>query len=706
MATSNVKLRDGRVVPMTYPDDWSTEQVEQAIHEQFPDESANESVIPETPFNGREPEPEEEMGLTGVAVDAADLLGKALTGVMKFGEEAPENLRRIKKDVGEHGLSAVGHILGQLHVGNANLGKAIINTPHDFAKYLIHKNVLGATEVPIPFTNLNLSDLIPHIPEDTGLEKALGLEAQPERGDEFTRALPGIANLAVGGFQGVRGLNRWLKSPDKMALLKQKLEQNIAGAEEAHAATQEESQIFKDALKEKYSGMHGSQIGELTPTGQKVAINIKKAKQAEKAESLAIPEKEVPEIPPKPSTEHLEKQVEDKVVASAKAREHLDESLGVLKNPTHKAGRIIKQEIEAVKANSNKLYKDARDHYKAHNILADNDEAIKSATEDLNKLKDADELAPGYGHGSEEQKSLEATLDALKTETVAASDVSALQEHAEKLAQNFRQKAYSGVSQLEHENYLKTANRIQAHADKLAKRLETVGGKDVQKIFKEARQGWQTYKKATESTVGRKAYNKGEIPAKGIIDIANTEEGHAFIKALVENDPSLRRHMLAAHIGESSVNKLLRPTEEVKKHLSHLPDLQEKIQDFKEALAEVKSTEKATAAEKVKIKDAYKDLVDSIETEAKQQAKRQAAVQEHAKLEAEIKSHEAAIPKLEARIKAEKSSASEVAKAKAELKAHEKALAEKHPRMKKLKALMGAAAKITGISSVMHKIGL
>ncbi len=223
MATSNVKLRSGEIVPMSYPDDWSTEQVEQAIHEQFPDEG--KSQIPSTPFNpsskpdeGSDESPDEELqvpeetGVFGAYHDLQDLLGNALEKGGNFLHDIPENLNRIKKDASKNGLSGVGHILGQLHAGNANLAKSLVNTPHDLFKYMLKKHL--AFDIPIPGTKLGTSDLIPHIPEDTGVEKALGLQANPERGDELTRAIPAIAGGLQGAKSLVKGGIKAFKGPD------------------------------------------------------------------------------------------------------------------------------------------------------------------------------------------------------------------------------------------------------------------------------------------------------------------------------------------------------------------------------------------------------------------------------------------------------------------------------------------------------------
>jgi len=224
--------------------DWSQYEVK--------DEGAPQSQIASTPFNqgskmdwskyeapqeGEDEDlyPGEETGLFGVYHDIQEMLGNALDKGGDFVDQVPDNLSRIKEDVSKNGIRGVGHILGQLHAGNASLAKALVNTPHDFLKYMLRKNL--AFDFPIPGTKLRSSDLVPHIPEDTGIEKALGLEADPERGDELTRAIPGI--VAAG--QGVKSLfsagRKILKAPD--------LHQSIRDTQKVvNAATKDTGKVF------------------------------------------------------------------------------------------------------------------------------------------------------------------------------------------------------------------------------------------------------------------------------------------------------------------------------------------------------------------------------------------------------------------------------------------------------------------------------
>src|SRR5690606_15085887 len=124
--------------------------------------------------------------------------------------------------------------IGQIGAGIADIGKSIFNAPHDLAKYLSKKEipvVSAAENTKVPFTdNWKLKDLIPHLPEDTGVEKALGLT--PKKGDRLLRALPDIAALGAGGVGLVKGIKKIATAPSKQRLFKRALEKRVADAGE------------------------------------------------------------------------------------------------------------------------------------------------------------------------------------------------------------------------------------------------------------------------------------------------------------------------------------------------------------------------------------------------------------------------------------------------------------------------------------------
>ena len=702
MATIQVRLKSGEVVPMSHPDDWSPEQVESAIHENFPDEGGgNESEIPPTPFNenpndkpmelelSKAAEPKERLGWKGLKDDVIESLGNALKGGIGFLGNIPDNLEKSGKYIEENPGSSILHNAGQLSAGTADIGKSIFNAPHDLNQYLAKKEIL-------PEWAGKAGKLIPHIPEDTGLEKALGLEADPEKGDALIRAIPEIASIVAPGVGLAKAGKRVLTAPSKETLFQRALEKKIATAEKEHALSKGDLDSLKESLRREYSSIHKQKVGEMTPIGQEENINIKKGKLEELKPLTEIPEKQVGELPPEPDTRAI---IQEKKTAAETARKEAEEALGVLDHPRLKGGAIIQKAIKDVKQSSSDLYDSARKHYTDKKILADNSKEIKSVTADLEALKAADDLAPGYGSGTAEQKALESQLNALKGEQVNASDIFDLQRTLEKMAKDTRTKQYSGVSELDFKRLGNLAERFDNHADKLATRLESVGGKEVQGMIKEANKGWKTYKELEKNNVGKAALSKGEIPSRAMIDIANTQKGNEFLQALTETYPELKKHMLAAHIGEGSVNKLLKPTSLTKKYLEALPEVEEKVQDLKQAIAGIKEGENTARG----VKKEYDALVTSMKDAAKEQKVRQDAIKESDTLKKQIKFHEDAIPKLEAKIKAAEKKGEEHVKLSNELKEHKQKLQDKNHLLKKYGDIV---LKATGVSSLMGKFGL
>jgi len=74
-------------------------------------------------------------------------------------------------------------------------------------QYLARKHLL-------PQVLGKLGKLIPHLPEDMGIEKELGLQADPNKGDELVRAIPDIAGIATGGRTIAKASGKLFKSPD------------------------------------------------------------------------------------------------------------------------------------------------------------------------------------------------------------------------------------------------------------------------------------------------------------------------------------------------------------------------------------------------------------------------------------------------------------------------------------------------------------
>lgn len=145
----------------------------------------------------------EETGLSGIF---SDLLGNALAA-KDFIEEVPSNIEKRQEYLKENPLSGQAHELGQLAASTAEMGKGLINAPYNLNQYLARKHLL-------PQVLGKLGKFIPHLPEDTGVEKALGLESKPETGDALIRAVPEAISMGTAATQLSKALTRKFKTPD------------------------------------------------------------------------------------------------------------------------------------------------------------------------------------------------------------------------------------------------------------------------------------------------------------------------------------------------------------------------------------------------------------------------------------------------------------------------------------------------------------
>lgn len=670
LTTIKVKLPSGQIQSVKVPDDWDEEQITSSMKEHFPDEyNVDQGESKPMELELTKGQPKERTGLLGVGADLARGLGNAVKGGIKFARNTPEMMESLGEDLLEHPGTAQLRGIGQIGAEAADIGKGIINAPYNLNQYLARKHLL-------PQVLGKLGKLIPHIPEDTGLEKALGLEQRTE-GDKLLRGLTEGAGLVAGGAPIAKAAKNLATRPSKAKMFQRALEERVNQAAEKTAMSEEQLKALKDALKLDYSKIHGAKLGEATPVSLQEGINVAEHGLAERRPLTEIPEQKVGEIPPEPDLKAI---VNEKKDALERAKSEADKALGTLDNPRLKGAQKVATAIKDVKKSASDLYDSARSHYVDKKISADNTAEIKSVTQDLEALKDADELAPGYGSGTAEQKALEAQIEALKGEKVNASDIFDLQRTLEKMAENTRKKQFSGVTDLEFKRLGGIADRLDSHADKLAKRLESVGGKDVQKMIAEANKGWKTYKDLSlKNPVGKGAL-KGEIPMRSMIEIAKAHPGNDFLKALVDSDPELKKHILASYAGESNLNKLTKPTSLVDKYIKDLPEVEEHVQSLKEALQGIKQGEVKAS----KVKKEYDDLVKSMKDAAKEQKIRQDAIKESEELKKQIKFKQDAIPKIEAKMKEAEANSAEHKRLQKELEDHKKFIQDKGGRLKEL----------------------
>ena len=188
--------------------------------------------------------PEEKTGLLNASSNlisvGSDMI-QGLAGALKKGNQfindAPENLEKSRQYERENPVGSFFHNVGQVGAEAADIGKEIINAPYNLNQYLARKHLLPEIIGKIgKYT-------IPRIPE--GAEKALGLEADPGKGDSLVRALTDAAALGQGSIKGKKVGSQFKEfvNPD----LKKSIKQTQNKVNEASSKT---GKIFDAVEKE------------------------------------------------------------------------------------------------------------------------------------------------------------------------------------------------------------------------------------------------------------------------------------------------------------------------------------------------------------------------------------------------------------------------------------------------------------------------
>lgn len=217
MGNISVKMPDGNTVPLSFPDDWSQDQIKDAIYKHFPNFKQYASEIAPTPFNAQQPmhpeqlnqQPDENTGVMGIFRDALSGLGHAFQSGAEYVRGLPEEVPAAFSQIRHNPLRAIENI----GAGGIDIAKGIINAPRDLGYYLKRKQLPT-----LPDSALNM---LPQYPEDTGVEKYLGLD-KPEKGDAFLRSTPA---LATGG-AAVKSLSKAFRAPDVTKKIKS-LQSNV-----------------------------------------------------------------------------------------------------------------------------------------------------------------------------------------------------------------------------------------------------------------------------------------------------------------------------------------------------------------------------------------------------------------------------------------------------------------------------------------------
>ncbi len=629
--------------------------------------------------------------------DAMGMLSRAMNSGIGYLLKTPGQIKGIKEEFKENPLHEAAHFAGQLGVGLAKTAKSLANIGLSALTPL--SELGGIPEGGHPFEY--------QIPEETGLQKALGLESN-KKGDELIQDIPDIVAAGTGLTGLVKGgakyLSKTLPQGAEKILRNKKTEEILAAAKE-HGASKEEIKKLKDSLAEAFTNKHVEKIGTLTPSGQRIEARLKEGKIEELKPTAAIPEKEIPEAPIAPDKEKIMTEVK---TAKDAASEALSKALKIREEHPLKAGQIISSHLKSLHDSASKLYTKVENSYKGIDIPIDNTSKINETAVNLNKLIEEDlasgeSLAPGYGSGTSEQKALEGKIKALQGEKVSASDVYDVQRTMQNRAKKARDASFKpGLDKIERTRLQKLASQHEAAAVKLGNVLEKVGDPNTRAMLKEANAGWRTYKDISRSKVGKSIIrNEGKIPADTMMKITGTGKGNALLRKLVESDPELSNYILGQKYAKTTAHKeLLEGNETVDAYVRRSPDVQDKITKLKVALKNV-SEGKGNYKE---AQSDYKKLSDSIKKTAEEQTARKEALTQIDKLSAEIKSHKEAASKLEKQISEAEAKGEHAGKLKEDLARHVREYNDKGSRMDKLLSFAKkyAIGKI-GYEAIVHK---
>lgn len=217
MATINVKMQDGSTQPMSYPDDWTQDQVKSAIYKHFP------------PVNSQPEQPEPRTGLAGIGEDVIEGARNAYPALKQMLSALPGQAYGAGKQAVTDPVRAILNLGGGLRQGM----EGMINTPANIAEYLSARDIgRGGIEdlirkVRIPESDLE-QRLMPDQQEGDTLLRGIGSFAPYARIGGAARGLAGLAKRAGGAGAYAVGQN---ENPVTAALMGLAGEGAIKGAQ-------------------------------------------------------------------------------------------------------------------------------------------------------------------------------------------------------------------------------------------------------------------------------------------------------------------------------------------------------------------------------------------------------------------------------------------------------------------------------------------
>ncbi len=647
--------------------------------------SASDFENEETDVERRDRKIREMGGFKGLAAEALLNLSDTMKSGASFLHDIPKMIPEAIKAEEERPLRPYLVTGGHL----AELGKGAFNFTHDLAKKLAQKGI--TKDFTIPGTETKVSDLIPHIPEDTGVASIFGLDKEkPE--DRLYKGLTNALSVIVPELRETKGIEGG-KPPPKVRpkQLKAEIEKQQSILDQSHKRLNE----FKESLKSH------PDYRSATPS----TLNLKAADLERKKESLEpianIPERKVPEAPAPRDTAKMKRLA---AAEKTKAQELLSQRLGEGKEHHIEAGKIMIDETKAVKKAASQKFNDTREYLKDKDIAIDKSEDIKQVSDEISKLQAEDEWLPGYAHDTPEIKALQSQLDKLKEpESVKATDVLDVYQTLHKIAKRTFDEIYERGSKLTEIE--RTAKQKQAHeyvrlADQLGDKLETIGDKNAIKMLKDARKDWSEYASLYSNPVFNYIEKHKAIPVNTMSKLSLGTKGNELLNKIVAKRPDLREKIFAhQYASPSAHNKLLRPSDLNEKYLKSLSESGIDVNDFVEALKQANETEKEVKATAADMKAEDKELADSIMVIAKEQEDRMAAKDELKKNEHQMKMNRKAADLVKRKIKEAKARGENITKLEEQLDG----LEAKHVKlMRFVKNATKMVMKYSGVNPHKH----
>lgn len=581
---------------------------------QIQSDSANESEIEKTPFNGgskekssielRDENIRNTTGFKGLAAETLLNLSNAMKSSVLFGRDVPKMVKEASKAEEERPFRPYIATAG----GLADIAKSTINSAHDLAKFIARKELLPE--------ELNKyysegADYIPHISEDTGVSSIFGLDKeQPE--DRLYKGLAAAlamgAPLALGKFKGIEGGTK----PPK--IMPKHIEQQIAQEKNLLDISGNRLEKFRKSL-ERNTGYRSGNPNTLVRNAGDMADKV-----AEQKPLAELADKNITEIPKAPDTAKMNRMAK---AEKDKASEELSKALGEGRRLHREGHAIFDRDIEAIRKSASNKFDDTKAYFKQHNIQIDKSDEINGVKAKIEGLKEHYKDIPGYETDTPDVKALEKQLSALeKPEFVKASDVLDMYRTLDKLEKDTHDKIYERGSSLNEnqKTQLKTlASKYKSLGEDLGGILEKVGDKNGLKMLQEAKADWKEYASIYGNPTAQYMEKHKALHPSTMANLELGTRGNELLNKIMENNPNLRQIIFGQKYAKpSSHGELLRPNEVHDTYLDKLseglPDneIKELVIAFRNA-AETENEVKAAGAD---LKAEHKELAESVKAAA------------------------------------------------------------------------------------------